>query len=151
MLVIAVLWAVLCRWGQSMGMGIWIPFPGSRDRDPGPYCNGKANTRPTFSLWERCSNTLLQDCPSWLMVTENSVTIICVSTDRAPWVMTPVTRLIFPKSTCSHSWGLLFWGERFRSEETRLHTVEEDFQTERAKVRADQNCGFCFYLPFSIV
>lgn len=66
---------------------------------------------PTLSLWELSSNTLLQECPSWLNVTENSVTIIWVNIDRAPWVMIPVIRLTFPKSTCSHSWGLLFWGK----------------------------------------
>ena len=62
----------------------------------------------TCSVWELSSNTLLQDRPSWLTVTENSVTIIWVNRDRAPWVMTPVMRLTFPKSTCSHSWGLSF-------------------------------------------
>lgn len=66
----------------------------------------------TFSLWEFSSNTLLQECPSWLTVTENSVTIIWVKSDRAPWVTTPVMRFTFPKSTCSHSWGLLFWGQK---------------------------------------
>lgn len=38
----------------------------------------------TFSLWVSSSNTLFQDCPSWLTVTENSVTIIWVNNDRAP-------------------------------------------------------------------
>lgn len=38
----------------------------------------------TFSLWELPSKTLLQAWPSRLMVTENSVTIILVSIERAP-------------------------------------------------------------------
>ncbi|TNN81897.1 hypothetical protein EYF80_007805 [Liparis tanakae] len=43
------------------------------------------------------------------MVTENSVTIIWVISERAPWVMIPVMRLTFPKSTCSHSGHRLSW------------------------------------------
>lgn len=67
------------------------------------------DSKCTLSLWELSSKTLLQAWPSRLMVTENSVTIILVSNERAPCVTTPVIRFTLPKSTCSHSWGLLFY------------------------------------------
>lgn len=85
----------------------------------------------TFSLCEFSSKTLLQVCWSWLTVTENSVTIIWVSSDLAPWVTTPVMRLTLPRSTCSHSWGLLFW-----TAEEMLSYHRENYRKERKSNRA---------------
>lgn len=66
------------------------------------------------------------------MVTENSVTIICVSSDLAPCVTTPVMRLTVPKSTCSHSCGLLFWSEEGRRDVFVLKNVYK--KTKKMKI-----------------
>lgn len=84
-------------------------WPGRKLYHVSCYWKIVLDTGCTFSLREFSSNTLFQECPSWLMVTENSVTIIGVSSDVAPCVTTPVMRLTAPKSTCSHSCGLLYW------------------------------------------
>lgn len=92
--------------------------------------------RCTFSLWVLSSKTLLQAWPSWLTVTENSVTIIWVSMERAPWVTTPVIRFTLPKSTCSHSWGLLFWGRKDKKRFNKMYSIDPERTCEKDHLRS---------------
>lgn len=48
--------------------------------------------------------------PSWLLEMRNSFTYMLVRRDFTPWVVIPVTFIVFRKSTCSHSSGLFTWG-----------------------------------------
>lgn len=63
----------------------------------------KTFTLPLCKMW-------VHWWPSWLLEIRNSFTNMLVKRDFTPWVIIPVTFIVFRKSTCNHSFGSFTWG-----------------------------------------